>query len=88
MIARLARFVHNVVAHPLLELWPRVGLWLHEQTAAIADFNAEEPEPPAPVESQEIEGGWAIREPDASNPVYVEETWPPFEVSRVTQIKK
>lgn len=27
------RVVHNVVAHPLLVLWPRVGEWLHERTA-------------------------------------------------------
>lgn len=26
------RFVHNVIAHPLLVLWPRVGEWLHERT--------------------------------------------------------
>jgi hypothetical protein len=25
-------FVHNVIAHPLLVLWPRVGRWLHERT--------------------------------------------------------
>ena len=25
-------FWHNVVAHPLLVLWPRVGRWLHERT--------------------------------------------------------
>lgn len=26
------RFMHNVLAHPLLVLWPRVGRWLHEHT--------------------------------------------------------
>lgn len=25
-------FLHNVIAHPLLVLWPRVGRWLHERT--------------------------------------------------------
>lgn len=25
-------FWHNVVAHPLLVLWPRFGRWLHERT--------------------------------------------------------
>lgn len=24
--------IHNVVAHPLLVLWPRLGEWLHERT--------------------------------------------------------
>jgi hypothetical protein len=24
--------VHNVIAHPLLALWPRVGEWLHDRT--------------------------------------------------------
>lgn len=28
----MKRFVHNVIAHPLLVLWPRVGEWLHELT--------------------------------------------------------
>lgn len=26
------RFLHNVVAHPLLVLWPRLGRWLHDRT--------------------------------------------------------
>lgn len=25
--------LHNLVAHPLLVLWPRVGAWLHDWTA-------------------------------------------------------
>lgn len=25
-------FVHNVVAHPLLWAWPRLGQWLHRGT--------------------------------------------------------
>lgn len=25
-------FLHNVVAHPMLVLWPRFGRWLHERT--------------------------------------------------------
>lgn len=25
--------IHNLVAHPLLVLWPRLGEWLHERTA-------------------------------------------------------
>jgi hypothetical protein len=25
-------FVHNVIAHPLLVLWPRLGRWLHDHT--------------------------------------------------------
>ncbi len=29
----MRRFVHNVIAHPLLVLWPRLGEWLHERTA-------------------------------------------------------
>lgn len=28
-----AGFWHNVVAHPLLVLWPRLGRWLHDRTA-------------------------------------------------------
>ena len=28
----LSRFLHNVVAHPLLVLCPPVGEWLHERT--------------------------------------------------------
>lgn len=30
--------VHNLIAHPLLVLWPRLGEWLHDATAP-------EPEP-------------------------------------------
>jgi hypothetical protein len=26
------RFIHNVIAHPLLVLWPRLGEWLHDHT--------------------------------------------------------
>lgn len=29
--------VHNCVAHPLLVVWPRVGEWLHDWTAARFD---------------------------------------------------
>jgi len=29
---RSKRIIHNVVAHPLLIIWPRVGEWLHEHT--------------------------------------------------------
>ena len=25
-------FAHNVLAHPLLWAWPRLGTWLHERT--------------------------------------------------------
>lgn len=25
--------VHNVLAHPLLVMWPRVGEWLHDRTS-------------------------------------------------------
>ena len=32
MSERTKRAVHNVVAHPLLVIWPRVGEWLHERT--------------------------------------------------------
>lgn len=28
----LSRFVHNVVAHPLLVLCPSLGEWLHART--------------------------------------------------------
>lgn len=31
--SRVSRFIHNVIAHPLLVLWPRVGEWLHERTS-------------------------------------------------------
>lgn len=24
--------VHNIIAHPLLVLWPRFGVWLHDWT--------------------------------------------------------
>lgn len=34
---RLWRFVHNVVAHPLMEVLPeRWGEWLHDETARRA----------------------------------------------------
>lgn len=26
---------HNVVAHPLWAVWPRVGFWLHERTLPV-----------------------------------------------------
>ena len=29
-------FWHNVVAHPLLVLWPRLGRWLHDRTEPTA----------------------------------------------------
>ena len=29
-------WVHNLVAHPLLVLWPRVGVWLHDRTEPSA----------------------------------------------------
>jgi hypothetical protein len=32
MTERAKRFVHNVIAHPLLVLWPRAGEWLHDRT--------------------------------------------------------
>lgn len=32
MRAWLSRFVHNVVAHPLLVLCPPLGEWLHART--------------------------------------------------------
>lgn len=25
-------FVHNVIAHPLLWFWPRLGRWIHERS--------------------------------------------------------
>lgn len=28
----LGRFLHNVIAHPLLVLCPPLGEWLHERT--------------------------------------------------------
>lgn len=34
---RSHRFVHNVLAHPLLELWPALGERLHDQTAPPDD---------------------------------------------------
>jgi hypothetical protein len=33
MRARLRFIVHNLVAHPLLVLWPRAGERLHDLTA-------------------------------------------------------
>ena len=43
---RLWRFVHNAIAHPLLEILPeRAGTWLHDETAR----RAFEPIDPAPV---------------------------------------
>lgn len=27
---------HNLIAHPLLVLWPRVGRWLHGRTSPTA----------------------------------------------------
>lgn len=29
---RAGYVLHNVIAHPLLVLWPRFGMWLHERT--------------------------------------------------------
>lgn len=40
--ARVSSLVHNVVAHPLLELWPSVGERLHQATTPLG------PEPEAP----------------------------------------
>lgn len=80
---RVASIIHNLVAHPLLVLWPSVGEWLHELTA---DYMDEEEKVPVPVQSGEV-GGWAV--PDKTpNRVDVEETWPPFEVSRQIRIAK
>lgn len=25
-------FVHHCIAHPLLFIWPRLGVWLHDKT--------------------------------------------------------
>jgi len=37
MNARLWRFVHNVIAHPLMEVLPdKWGDWLHDSTAERA----------------------------------------------------
>ena len=37
MSARFWQIVHNVIAHPLLEILPtRVGTWLHDETARRA----------------------------------------------------
>lgn len=95
-LRRLAQIVHNVIAHPLLELWPRVGNWLHEKTEQVAW-----PEMDGIVfgkrgevdEDDELDGGYAVRTgrtteietevPGTSTRVDVEETWPPFEPSRV-----
>ena len=42
-INRFWRFIHNVVAHPLMEVLPvRLGNRLHEQTARLA-FQQEAP---------------------------------------------
>jgi hypothetical protein len=32
MRARFWKFVHNVIAHPMLEVWPRAGEWIHGWT--------------------------------------------------------
>lgn len=29
----LSWWAHNLIAHPLLVLWPRLGAWLHDRTA-------------------------------------------------------
>ena len=37
MSQRIWRFVHNVVAHPLMEILPdRLGTWLHDETGSRA----------------------------------------------------
>ena len=37
MSRRVWRFIHNVVAHPLMEILPEsVGNWLHDETARLA----------------------------------------------------
>ena len=33
MRARLRWYIHNVVAHPMLVLWPSMGRRLHDMTA-------------------------------------------------------
>lgn len=30
--------VHHVLAHPLLAVYPRLGLWLHMRTIAAHDY--------------------------------------------------
>jgi hypothetical protein len=34
---RLSWWIHNLVAHPLLVLWPRLGEWLHGLTEPAGD---------------------------------------------------
>lgn len=40
---RLWQFVHNTIAHPLLEFLPeRAGTWIHDETARLA-FSGDAP---------------------------------------------
>ena len=37
MTRRIWRFVHNAIAHPLMEVLPeRLGTWIHDETARLA----------------------------------------------------
>ena len=39
---RVWRFIHNVVAHPLMEVLPeKLGTWLHDETARRAFIEQE-----------------------------------------------
>lgn len=80
--SRFATVIHNLVAHPLLVLWPSVGEWLHELTANYMD---EDEQVPAPVQSGEV-GGWAVPDKTSNRVDVDEDTWPPFEVSRVQTV--
>lgn len=50
--------VHNVIAHPLLVFWPKVGEWLHDVTASLM-----EEEPDTSEESTDAVG-WAEKTPE------------------------
>lgn len=50
--------VHNLVAHPLMVLWPKVGEWLHEFTASFMDEEVDNTTEP------ETGDGWAEKTPE------------------------
>jgi hypothetical protein len=36
MTRRIWRIVHNCLAHPLMEILPSLGTWLHDETGSRA----------------------------------------------------
>ena len=65
--------MHNLVAHPLLVVWPQAGAWLHERT--MPPLTARE------VEAQKLIDGLSLAILDNS-PVAPAERWDDFPLER------